>query len=52
MGGDSKDEEESGDGRVDEEEAVMRRLCTTGATTMHPSKERGLGKYRSAMVVA
>ena len=35
-GGDSEDEDESGDGMADEEEAVMRRLCATGAAMMHP----------------
>ena len=53
MGGDGKDEEESGDGRADEErELVMRRLCATGAAMMHPSKEPHSGKYRAAMVVS
>ena len=51
-GGDGKDEEESGDGRADEEEVVMRRLRTAEAAIMHPSKERSLGKYRAAMVAS
>ena len=42
-GGDGEDEEESGDGMADEEEAVMRRLCATGAAMMHPSRERRSG---------
>ena len=53
MGGDSRDEEESGDGRADEEEVVMRRrMSMTGAARMHPSKERRSGKYRAAMVAS
>ena len=52
-GGDGEDEEESGNGRADEEEAEMRRMIsTTGAARMHPSKEGRSGKYREAMVAS
>ena len=44
MGGDGKDEDESGDGMADEEEAVMRRLCATGAAMMHPLEGAAFGE--------
>ena len=51
-GSNRADEEEVEDNEADEEEAVMRRLCATGAAMMHPSKERRSGKYRAPMVAS